>query len=279
VSVSDPAGVERIQWLDDQSLQPLPWYDYRHLDLRLPISNTVSWTVYLPRTAQRAVFQSAVIATDATAQISPQADGAAVIPLWSRRLSATQSGWQPVNIDLLPYKGQTVTLVFTAAPGSASSVLFRYPLIDVLLDPDPAIAAESQRVVSVKPTVGEADAVFIARAGQMEYTLPISACLGNYTHLSVRMSLAKEVAPRVAQWTLNLTGVGSSVAAPFILIPLLDDDSPHNYTVPLRLVVVKQDVRMAGMSVALTNPVSTTLGQIRVEDARLIGFRAGNYCK
>lgn len=278
VSISEPPGVAPLQWLDDQTLQPLPWYDYRHLDLRLAVSNTVSWTMYLPRTAQRAVFQSAVMATDATAQINLQPDGAA-IPLQLRQLSSTQSGWQSVEIDLLPHKGQTMTLMFTAAPGSASPVLFRYPMIDVLLDPDPAMVAESQRVVSVKPSLSENDAVFLARAGQLEYTAPVSVCLGNYTHLMVHMRVMIEAMPRVAQWSLHLADTSATGAAPLIQLPLLGDGDMHPYTFPLRLVDVKQAARLEGLRLAIGNPAETALSQVVVEDVRLIGYRAGDYCK
>ncbi|HEY3289466.1 MAG TPA: hypothetical protein VGK87_05000 [Anaerolineae bacterium] len=279
VSVSDPPGVAPLQWLDDQTLQPLPWYDYRHLDLRLPVSNTVSWTMYLPRTAQRATFQSAIMATDATAQINLQTDVTAMTPLFSQRLSSTQSGWHPVDIDLLPYKGQTVTLVFASAPGSASSVLYRYPMIDVLLDSDPAMAAESQRVVNVKPAWGENDAVFAARAGQMEYTLPVSACLGNFTHLSVRMSLAQEALPRVAQWTLLQADTGATGAAPRIQLPLLGDSDLHTYTFPLKLIDLRQTARLAGLRLELGNPAETVISKVVIEDVRFVGFRAGDYCR
>ncbi len=282
VTVSDPTGIEPIQWLDDQTRQPLPWYDYHHLDLVLPTSNAISWTVYLPRTAQQVAFHSAVKSPKDSAQISLQAENATSQPLlWSQRLSSTLSDWQPIDIDLISYKGQTVTLILSSAPNDdiSSYVLFRYPAIDVLLDTGPVLAQESQRVVSVNLTRGENDAIFARSAEQVNFTAPPNTCIGNYTHLLVRMRAASGVIPRVAWWSLQHEGSNGSGQETLMRIPLLGDGDVHDYTYALKLLNMKHNTPVAGLHLAMENSTAVPINQLHVEDVRLIGYHPGDYCK
>jgi hypothetical protein len=320
VNVLESPGGKGVIWVNGQTLDRASWYDYRHLDLRLPLSDSLTWTFYLPRTTRHAVFHTQVtVLTSAPAIsqsrhisvfLSMQVGQSSKTLLAVRPLSVGEHDWQPIEVSLLPYAGQTVTLQLASSPASTpgsqnvDQLLFRYPYIDVLLDDDPATAEESQRVATVRPQPGEDDLAFsfddtthwqahglrrtdkrptwliTSTDARLTYTQSLSECLADYSHLYVRAAVKPGIDPRVLQWFYQVDGAPVSERSPFVQLPLLRDGEMHEYAYPLRLIELDQTARLTGFTWKLQRLSLEAVGdELRIDDMRLLGQAAESHCR
>jgi hypothetical protein len=228
--------------------------------------------------------------------------------LYTQSLQPRDATWRPIEISLLPYSGQTVTLQFESWNDGDSArgtpLLLQYPHIDLRFDHD-APAGDTDQVVAAQPEIGHDDAAFDVRdtaswqahdlrasgAGDvpqwtvsgsqpyLEYVRPLSECLANYTHLYIRMAATKDVWPRVLQWSYQLKGASAFDSAHVVQIPLLWHDAMQEYTYPIRLLQLDSTARLTGFRLAFTSrPSKTGENTIRIADVRLIGRQPGDGC-
>lgn|GEM_PF-3672167 len=321
VTTREAPGLDRIRWLEDRANAPQPSYDYRHLNLFVPSPSAILWTIRLPDTTRKADFHTSVSLLSA-AGASPVANPTVLISaydahgaktaLWSRAVKGTDAGSQPIDISLLPYAGQTITLELTSLPEPSvpgSPILFRYPFIDVLFDNTPAALSDVQNVMNPSPALSTEDAVFDSadrdqwisatlplsasaaasewslekNAVQSDYAISGGACLANYTMLTIRMSATNHVWPRMLNLSYELANDALSdphndVRKP-IQIPLFTNEGMYEYTYPLRLSDFDPAARLSRLRLALSAWLTTTEKPLaHISDVRLIGRRPGNYC-
>jgi hypothetical protein len=139
------APIAEVKWLQADTAQPRPATDFRHLNLLLPPGSTVEWTLHVPPNVQQATLRTAVSLSPAqvisdTAELTLRTPDGAPARLWSAPPHSS-TGWQPAELSLLPYAGQTITLQFRAGAGNA--VLWRYPQVDVDLAPPAVLQART----------------------------------------------------------------------------------------------------------------------------------------
>lgn len=153
VRVFNSAKVPPVRFIEDQTADhTVPWSHYEHANIYVHAPNSVSWTVALPADVRAAFFKSALTIGSPNKRLKPvitdgvsgqifafveNAPGSAPNKELLQEVHATKAGqWLPIEIDLLRFKGKTVTLVFTANGGKGADddiSVFRYPTIDVKL--------------------------------------------------------------------------------------------------------------------------------------------------
>ena len=74
VRIDETPNIPDIFWSADQTVTPVSWRDYRHLNLFLHTPNSISWTVSLPPNVERADFHSAIDISRST-PVDPSEDG------------------------------------------------------------------------------------------------------------------------------------------------------------------------------------------------------------
>lgn len=159
VQVQETPGVPDVVWSEDASGTPLPWSDYKHLNLLLPSPNSISWTVQLPDNLARAEFRSACALSEpaaadaarngATFQVFLAVGTDPEQSVFSRHVSSGEREWRPFQIPLGAHAGKRITLRLTSTPGSGGGgerAMYHYPRIHLRL-------AEAGRVVADQPVV------------------------------------------------------------------------------------------------------------------------------
>ncbi|HKQ06598.1 MAG TPA: hypothetical protein VJ464_15805 [Blastocatellia bacterium] len=159
VRLKETPGLPDVWWSADLSATPVPFSDYRHLNLFLHTPNSVSWTVALPANLKQADFHSAIavsegaprelIADGIIFEVYIQAGGKSAALAFSQYLRADQREWHPFTIPLSDYAGQTLTMRLSSSGGGNLAddwAMYRYPYIDLYLDGSaPPVNADGQR--------------------------------------------------------------------------------------------------------------------------------------
>lgn len=134
-----------IEWCEGLKRRPRPYHSYKHLNLLMPSSNEVRWTITLSRDVKQAVLDTAVaMSTSAGKQhgegvvceLYVEDDRGARELLWTQPVEPGQHSWSPCSIHLDQFAGQSVSLCFCSRPlGDANPdwVVWRHPCIDLVL--------------------------------------------------------------------------------------------------------------------------------------------------
>ena len=153
VRVFNNSNVPPVRFIEDKTADhTVPWSHYEHANLYVHAPNAVSWTISLPTDVSAATFKSAfviaspgkrvkaAISDGVIGQIFAFTDGApgtAPSKELLHEFRATKAEqWLPIELDLLRFRGKTVTLVFTSDGGKDAGddfSVFKYPTIDVKL--------------------------------------------------------------------------------------------------------------------------------------------------
>ncbi|GEM_PF-1714478 len=171
VSIQSVPGSKRVMWLEGRNTRrKTSWRDYHHLNLAVPDGNIVDWRFAVPADATEAVFESSVssysdpaggcaktsakvVSTISVVSTTPHSvptsgDRTDHLPSSGSASYVTfcDGSWKPVRLNLLPYRGKTVTLrLASQSQGNLysgicddrdcipSSVLYMYPHINLAL--------------------------------------------------------------------------------------------------------------------------------------------------
>ena len=141
------------RWSTDLSARSVAPTDPGHLNLLLRPPDTLTWTVRVPDNATRADFRSAIAVGGVPAPGAPPVlfEIAIARPdepyqaLVSRPLAAAERRWQPVTVPLGAYAGQQVTirLSVVGAPDTGAWGAYRYPVLDLTVDPSRSAGPEA----------------------------------------------------------------------------------------------------------------------------------------
>jgi hypothetical protein len=119
---------------------------FNHLNLFLPTSNEIHWTLTLPPRLERSDFTTGVCLSPSTP--AEHADDGAVCQvyveqagqprrlIWSSLLDPRQHSWLPCSIALDKFAGQTITLHICSQPRAEADqawVVWRHPCVDLVL--------------------------------------------------------------------------------------------------------------------------------------------------
>ncbi len=128
-------------------------------------------------------------------------------------------------------------------------------------------------------TVSANDWVLDKQAIQADYSVPIDACLANYSDLYIRIAATNHVWPRILDVAYKLAGDNSFDMHATDKIPLYKDDQMYEYTYPLRLTDFHPAVRLNRMQLSMSAVLTTTAYPlVWIADVRLIGWHPGDYC-
>lgn len=305
-----PTGGDSF-WSEDLNATPTPFAHYKHLNLFLPTPNAIDWTVTLPPNATRLTFNSAIALSLASPEV-----GDVNFEILILRPDATISDthrwalpedhpqrWQPIQLSLDHYAGQTITLRLTSrtASGVSAWALYRYPTLTVDLDPlrSMDLASHTQPantdLFPARPVFTPQDFLFnvtdlvpeqaahLAAATRAEgdwggltepllvTATPIDLCLANYSHVAVRLAAAPAGNPRYFQLYFRFDGEVDFSEAHSVQIPLLADGESHVYTYPLKLLELARSTRLTGLSLQpVPGTAAPDLNSVWLEEARLI---------
>jgi hypothetical protein len=320
VKLQPSSGNPEIHWSPDLSNQKLPWADYRHLNLFLPAPDTALWTVNLPANLKQAEFHSA-IALSSSAIADAQADGVtfevyiegegkAPALAFSRHLSSSNHEWQPFNIMLNAYAGQTITLHLTSNNGSNRTgdwSMYQYPHIDVELQganklisqpktvTSPTLPALTSNDLLLDPTDGsqwkrsnmlpvpsEPGSWFVMEDPSLRYRKPLNLCLSDYSHVYIKMAASPEVRPRTLQvfYLLNEQPEGAFNTAQSFQIPLQGDGEMHEYAFDLKLLELPYQTRLVGLRFdPVYNGAPNDQSKVTITDFRLVKADHPSLCQ
>lgn len=316
VHVNEKRNVPGLVWSADLTASSTPWSSYKHLNLFLHTPNAISWTFTLPPNVKQANFHSAIaisksaphepIADGVTFEVYVEPDSEARQLVFSRYLAPDQRQWQPFDIPLINYIGKTVTLYLTSNGGKNNIhdwAMYRYPYIDVLLDPmtssgDGAIRPSNTDLspYNPQPTIGDfrfditdlnlwgvtgmelvqtddraVNTWMVGQDPSLRYSQPISVCLSDYTHIYVRMAASADIKPRALQIYYALDHQTAFREDRSLTIPLLADGEVHEYTFDLKLLELPQRSRLTGIRLdPVYNAVSSGENRVQIFDFGLI---------
>jgi hypothetical protein len=143
------AGADDIYWAPGIQGDRAPITDYRKLDLVLAPSNSVSWTIEIPRNLEYGEFQSAIAARIApswpetspvSCRVSIHGEGEAENVVYSRTVGPKDDWWTSFRVPLDSYRGMTATIRLSVSgaedlPGTGA--LYQYPSVELFLNESP----------------------------------------------------------------------------------------------------------------------------------------------
>lgn len=309
VQLTETPGLPDIFWSESMTPSPTAWSEYRRLNLALYPPNAISWTVSLPANLEWATFHAAIArasnpnTSTIQLEISLQEH-----PLFSQHLTPDQQQWQPLQIPLNAYAGQTITLRLAAKtePDSQGDWgLYRYPYIDLMTDPQRAVTASEPLAPAntdlsptfhprltnqdfslmtlppemwqvshnlVLPKIDRLPIVMQATAPEaFLQTLPLpQLCLSDYSHIYFKAAAPLNFRPHYIRVEANYMH-GASLRHKQVEIPLLFDTAPHEYTYDLKLWELEQQARLQSMRIAVEPPrLPSEVSRVEIWDMRLI---------
>ncbi len=298
VKVREHKGAPDVIWTAGTGVSDrLPWSHFKHLNLLIAAPNVVTWTVDLPADLESAELLSAAAISESAPKVAG-ADGAWLKVdirsehgrdwlAFAKPLAANRHAWQPLKIDLAPYKGQQVTIQFSVLNGKNKEsdwIAYRYPRIEIRRQPDeyrratrklrrkPVAIAPSNTDLStgiVATTAG--DLVLATDRGEQWQPADNTVAggqnapgwrLGGGSAMSYRGALDIALSHYSHFWvelavredvkpralTARLT-IGGRTDPVTVQIPLLPDSRFHTYTYDLKLLELEQAARLTGLSV------------------------------
>lgn len=311
VSIQSVPGSKRVMWLEGRNTRrKASWRDYNHLNLDVPDGNIVDWRFTIPADANEAVFETSVSSfsdpagscTKAFAKVvstitvvsttaPPPVPGSDQI---TERVPSSGSAsyvtfcdqsWKPVRLNLLPYRGKTVTLrLASQSQGDLysgmcddrdcipSSVLYMYPHINLVLNEK----EQHDIAQEIRPSNTDLSAEF-PRNYMHQLDLPAFDSKA-WTNVPLGLPQDKSAALQMKHWDLPeqkrlsiddfdylvfqmqpLPGkhwCSIKMHLQFddgttdgISIPLLADKKNHRYSYPAKLLTPKSGARLVGMLV------------------------------
>lgn len=321
VRPGETPGVPNIFWSADLTAAPTLVSDYKHLNLFLHSPNTLSWRVSLPGNVKQADFHSAV-AISKYAPVTPSSDGVtfevsvevegqsdlAEQPVFQQHLAARQHSWQPFTIPLTAYAGRTIVLRLTSKGGAnieGDWAMFRYPYIDVTLNPAPPSAEDMPgKPFRVQPSAddtrfdatdvslwqaskmqleqteaGVASTWKVSREGSLEYKPALNLCLADYTHFYVRLAVSPDVQPRALLISYKLDGQPAFSPAQAVKIPLFGDGEMHEYTFDLKLLFINKGTSLTGLRLdPISDGIALAESRAEIADFRLLRRDSPKWC-
>lgn len=315
VTLNQREKIPRVFWTADLGSKEVSFQDPRHLNLFLHAPNSVEWNLSLPSSSKEAVFRSAV-AVSRSAPIALHSDGVRFEVsisveegpyqrVFSKTLAPENREWHPFQISLVQYAGKRLRIKLSSEGLSNLDNdwgLFRYPHIDLSLDPASLGSRSSSRPYRPLNTeLGEApprasveDYVFnlsnsqewewsgvsriegiqeISKSWRLEgkpkwnYLGPLDIPASRYSFLYFRLRLPYEVFPLIP--TITLTLRGNPDYQKTIKIPPLSDGAMHEYHFDLRLLELDPEARIVGLKFEfLRDPPAQN--EISFSDLRLI---------
>jgi hypothetical protein len=152
VRLKDAPDRKLIYWSADRGKNIDSWRDYRHLNLIIPDSSAVEWTVTIPSNAREAEFHTAIASQNSrshpvTFTLNLESENDSEADRIVKTLPRDRRSWYPLSIPLTPYIGQTISLhLQVESSGNRSETLgiYRYPFIDLTLNPNIDIDKKSK---------------------------------------------------------------------------------------------------------------------------------------
>src|SRR5262249_55904063 len=143
VKVVEQPNAPDVIWTTNTSASGrLPWYHFKHLNLLIGAPNMVTWTVDLPAGLQSADFLSAVTMSESApklvgfdrvwCKVDIRSEDRQQLLSFAKPVPANERTWQPLKIDLSPYKGHRITIRLSVMNGKnrqAGCVAYQYPRI------------------------------------------------------------------------------------------------------------------------------------------------------
>ncbi len=309
VSIQSLPGSKRVMWLEGRNTRRrVSWRDYNHLNLDVPDGNIVDWKFAVPSDAEEAVFETSVSSfsdpaggcTKASAKVvstisvvstsAPRAVQGSETDAYRVPSSGSASyvtfcdkSWKPVRLNLLPYRGKTVTLrLASQSQGNLysgmcddrdcipSSVLYMYPHINLVLDHKEKQSDASE----IRPSNTDLSTDFPRNyVHQLDFP---SVDSKQWTDISLGLPQDKSAALMAKHWdvpepkrlTINdfdylifemepLPGKGwcsiklhlqfDDGTTDGISMPLLADKKNHRYSYPAKLLTPKSGAKLVGM--------------------------------
>ncbi|MBP0021280.1 MAG: hypothetical protein J7647_27470 [Cyanobacteria bacterium SBLK] len=141
VRLQDVPDRHLIYWSSDFGKTVASWQDYRHLNLVIPSSGEVKWSVNIPQNAREAIFHSAIALPNSQSSpvsfaIEIESDNGHRSDRIVKILKRDRRSWYPLSIPLTQYSGQTLSLHFqveASRDNSQALGIYRYPFIDLSL--------------------------------------------------------------------------------------------------------------------------------------------------
>jgi len=147
VQIKEHPKTPDIFWTQGLTNHPLPFSDYRKLNLFLHSPNSLEWTISIPRNIKNAELHSAV-AISQSAPMDPKSDGVIF------EISVTRKGrkneiyfrklvlpherkWEPLKISLNKFAGEAIRIQFSSESRRNPDhdwAMYRFPYVQIDLD-------------------------------------------------------------------------------------------------------------------------------------------------
>lgn len=309
VKIQRVPGSKRVAWLEGRNTRRrTSWRDYHHLNLDVPDGNIVDWRFFVPVEAKEAFFESSVSSysdpargcVKASAKVvstisvvtttaPPRVPGSESANFYTSSGSASyvtvcDSSWKPVRLNLLPYRGKTVTLRLASQSQESlyggicddpdcipSSVLYKYPHINLVLDNQNSNAFE---VKAIRPSNTDLSNEF---PRNYIHQLDLPACDSkSWTDISLGLPQDKSAALQAKHWDVPeqqrlsiddfdylifemepLPGKSwcsikmhlqfDDGTTDGVSLPLLAEINSHRYSYPAKLLTPKSGAKLVGI--------------------------------
>lgn len=261
-----------IRWIHRRDPQPCSFTDYRRLNLWLPASNAVTWEIKIPSETASAVFRSAVGTTESAetlplceVQLAVEGDSLGVV--WTNEDYSGDSTWQPCEISLKEYAGNTIRLTLRCLGNSPQAAVWREPQIQMELSrlPEaPEIIAPSNTDAQKFPTRSAHDHVLnlapkcwpapqqtrplgwtvTTGTTPLEYAPPLDLSCREYSHFYWECSLSE---PHQLYHNVAVVIQGEAAGETFqkeVVVPLLFTDEARAYCLDLRKLEILPESRI-----------------------------------
>jgi hypothetical protein len=141
VRLKDNPDRNLIYWSSDWGKTVSSWHDYQHLNLIIPDSSKIKWTIKIPENTQKAEFRTAIAAQNSrsnpiTFTIAIDSEKERQTNKIVKTLKRDRPSWYPLSIPLTQYAGQTISLYLQVEANQNQTEtlgIYRYPVIDLIL--------------------------------------------------------------------------------------------------------------------------------------------------
>ena len=267
VSLREDPSYPQIQWVGENGRlgdRPLSWQSHNRLGLRLPTGQSVAWTVTLPMQLRSATFHTRAVSWQD--ETGANARGSLLVKLLEPSQAETVVLQQSfsnqtnveVRVDLSPWAGKTVTLIFLSdGPTLESGVTLHYPRIEISKIRNPsAIVSEAYRDIQGTPENTElglegsetesAKDILLQGKRQVSWhqmyanvLTPMdvnSVCAGDLKSFEITISMPENIAIRFVRVLVATRRFNGNYYENEVQLPLLKDGGEHTYTIDTKLI-------------------------------------------
>lgn len=167
VRFKDSPDRHLIYWSSDFGKTTSSWQDYRHLNVIIPASSEIIWTLNIPENTQKAEFKTAIASQNSSSSpvtftIAIESENAPKSNIIVKTLQRDRQSWYPLDLPLTEYAGQTISLHLQveAKTNNLDTVgIYRYPFIDLNLNPK----IDAEEKIEIIPSNTDLSPVFPAK--------------------------------------------------------------------------------------------------------------------